>query len=246
MNTSVGVAQLVSNQAIGTVIAALLQMRKYSRAATIPQTGEYQVPTFQYPGYAVAMTARTQEAYQLQADVTQHASEDGTIFSDHVILRPIRLDLDFEVSNSDGLGPDAYLAQQALAQAISIWENRQRFDLLTTHMWLRDMVCLSLRPENEAPEWGKLRFRATFQQAKPVKLQTVSYDPKNVLGGTPPDSPATPGDASNAVVPTSGPANGLSVVDASTPTRGVITQATTSNLFAPLTNAFPLSRAGGF
>ena len=197
------------NQSIGLIIAAILKTNKYKRA-TAPPTGDnnYQ-PAKRYLANIVPMTAVLQEVYQYQADVTEHAVEDGVVFSDHVILKPLRFEIEFEVGNYDGLGSDAQLAKDALDKMIAAWRSRQLFSLLTTHRLLENVVCTHIRASNDAPEWGKLSFKAIFQQVNLVQLEGAKLSAEKVTG-----APLV-----NATTPQGGPAVQRSAVQPSAKTK---------------------------
>lgn len=210
-----GTLQPISNQVVGTVVAAVLKSQVYKRATPPALPGEY-TPARYYLNYLVPMVAMstiTQEAYEAQAEVTQHAVEDGTPFSDHVILRPIRLELTFDVSNYDGLGSDAVMAKQSLENMLQVWKNRRLFSLLTTHRLMENVVCLGLHATNDAPEWGKLTFRATFQEVKLITLQSAAFPRERVQGVSAvgsaglsqPTGPATPKSAESPAKPVKKP-----------------------------------------
>lgn len=179
-----GTLQPISNQAIGTVVAAVLKQQTYQRAEAPAVPGTYSpVKTYlRYALPAVPISAITQEVYEARAEVTQHAVEDGTPFSDHIVLRPLRFELGFVVSNADGLGSNAVLARQALDNILQVWRNRKLFSLLTTHRLLENVVCLGISATNEIPEWGKLSFQATFQEVKLVTLQSAAFPKERVQG----------------------------------------------------------------
>lgn len=224
-----GTLQPISNQVVGTVVAAVLKAQVYKRATPPPQPGEFTPPSFHlnYMVPMVRITALTQEVYEAHAEVTQHAVEDGTPFSDHVILRPLRFEMSFEVSNYDGLGSDAQLAKKALDNMLQVWRNRRLFSLLTTHRLLENVVCLSLQVTNDAPEWGRLTFRATFQEVKLVTLQSAAFPKERVQGVSAvgsaglsqPNGPTTPLSAQTASSPVKKP------VKTSTTPKGVFDQA---------------------
>jgi hypothetical protein len=44
------------------------------------------------------------------------------------------------------------------------------------------MILESFNPDNEAPNWGALVIRATFQQVNPVALQSVQFSGYQVQG----------------------------------------------------------------
>ena len=225
-------ATLISESVLGTVVAALITAR--AQALAMAQSfstdlalassfaGPFKVPQYYYDGFPVWMTAKTQEAYTFQSDMTENVMEDASVTSDHVILKPIRLELNFEVCNIDGLGSNALMATRALEAAINVWKSRQPFTLMTTHKLLENMVCVGLSPENEADKWGALSFRASFKQANYSTVQTVPYNPANVYGAginTQLDT-SIYGPLSRVQPP--GPANGGSVVPSSFPTQGGI------------------------
>lgn len=196
--------QPVSNQVIGTVIAAMIKRQRYQRAAAVPAgDNNYQPPVYFID--AIPVSVITQEVYQYQSDVTRHAVESNVNFSDHVIQNPLQIEMEFEVSNYDGLGPQANFAKTALDRAVAVWEGRQLFSLQTTHRLIQNVVCVSLRAVNEAPQWGKLGFHAVFQEVRLVTLQTSQYqteqvqgapvvnsDPLPVASATPPGGPNSP------------------------------------------------------
>ena len=121
---------------------------------------------------------RLQESYTYQAEVTTHAVESGVIFSDHVILRPARVDLSIEVSNFDGLDK----TKKAMTDFVNLWLARKKFDLVLEHKMMEDMLCYSIQIDNSVPEWGKLSFRASFQQIKFVSLETTKMPSARVKG----------------------------------------------------------------
>lgn len=173
--------QFVQNQVIGSVIAAVLKTVKYKRATKPPKAQQFNPATYWY-GNIFPVHTITQEAYEFMADTTEHPVETGCIFSDHVILKPIRLNVTFEISNYDGLGKDAEKAKYALSCFHDAWKSRQPMALLTTHMLLDNMVLIGFQPENNAPEWGKLTIRATFKQVSLAALESVRFTPNQVQG----------------------------------------------------------------
>jgi hypothetical protein len=123
----------------------------------------------------VPITTRLQEAYSFPADITQHAVEGGIIYPDHVILHPMRVDLSFEVSNWEGSSP-----KQSLDQLELIWSSRQPVTLMTEHKKIENMILFDLRAENGLPEWGKLCYRASFQNIASVKLNSTKVSSDSV------------------------------------------------------------------
>ena len=119
---------------------------------------------------AIPITVKQQEAFTLQADVTQYPMESGSIITDHVILNPLRVDISFEVSNWE-----QGTAKTAFETIERLWQERTPVDLLTYYKKIPNMVLTHFQGSNSIPEWGKLSGRATFQQVKFGQIQTQAY-----------------------------------------------------------------------
>lgn len=127
----------------------------------------------------IPVSARKQENYVFDAETTSHAIEDGSIYSDHIILKPVKIDLEFEVSNYD---KNNYMARTSIEQFVSLWETRVPLQLQTEHLILDNMVCIHIDAVNEAPFWGKLVYKASFQQVRMLSIQTLDVPPNQVEG----------------------------------------------------------------
>lgn len=185
--------QPVSNQVVGTLIAALIKRKRYTRASVPPKgDNDYRPPVYWLGGDAIPISVITQEVYQYQSEATKHAVESNVNFSDHVIQEPLRLEVEFEVSNYDGLGSNAEMAKESLDRAVAVWKGRQLFSFQTTHRMIDNVVCLALRVTNEAPQWGKLSFRGTFQEIHLVTLETSLFPTADVQGALALDASAPP------------------------------------------------------
>lgn len=152
-----------------------------ARGVLSPDRTTYRDPLHPVAGLPVLVSVRTQETYSYQADVTKHAVETGAVFSDHVIIQPLQVDLSFEVTNWDDSKPG--LALLALEEAFL---KREPITLLTQHRQIPDMVMASFSADNTLPSFGALAFRATFQQVRRVQLQAEKYTEEKVK--TPPDT----------------------------------------------------------
>jgi hypothetical protein len=145
----------------------------------------------------IPITIITQEVYNYEAQATQYPVESGAIISDHVILKPLTVDISFEVSNWE-FG-DATWALELLQNQ---WASRSPCDLLTYHTLIDRMVMVNLNVVNSLPHWGKITCRAKFQQIGTGVLQTVDFNKSDV---TPvPDKTNGP-DASQSATPSNNP-----------------------------------------
>jgi len=175
--------QFISKQFVGTILAAVFKTVKYKRATPVPSTkGTFIPPIIEYGGTVLPVHAVTQEAYEYNADVTQHPIESGAIYSDHVILKPIRLLATLEISNYDGVGKKAEKAKTAFDIFEQVWKAREPMSILTTHTLLTDMILTSFIPETTVTAWGALTIRAVFQQVKQVTLETTRFSSYQVQG----------------------------------------------------------------
>lgn len=181
--------QVASTAAIvgGSVISILLATKAMARfyvpkpsLTTLGRSGS------QFPYYpksvlivGIPVSVRKQENYAFDAETTSHAIEDGSVYSDHIILKPVKVDLEFEVSNYDR---NNYMARTSIEQFVSLWETRVPLQLQTEHLILDNMVCVHIEAINEAPFWGKLAYKATFQQVRMLSIQTLDVPPNQVEG----------------------------------------------------------------
>ena len=136
---------------------------------------------FQQPVIFVAgvpVTARKQEVYEYDAEMTLFAIESAQYASDHIILRPIKIELECQVGNWYPQMPG-----YALNLFEQIWNSRNLLTLITQHKQIPNMALKGYRAENEAPMWGKLDFHLTFQQMPLVISTTSNYAPSQTAAG---------------------------------------------------------------
>lgn len=155
----------------GAVLGLILKLQAANKKRLKRRTSSTE--SFKAPLYemdVIPVTSRQQEVYNYQANATQHAIESGALYSDHVILQPITLNLQFEISNWDG-GEQSF---ESIKKAVERWEQREALTIITEHKVLDNMVCTSLQFDNSAPAWGALKGRASFQQVMLVKFNDES------------------------------------------------------------------------
>ena len=117
----------------------------------------------------IPITVIKQEGYNYSSDATQYPIESGAIISDHVILRPLRIDISFEISNMD-----FNEAGYALDLFEELWMLRVPLELITYHKKIPNMVLVNFQASNTVPEWGKVAGRATFQQVGLCSSTTIT------------------------------------------------------------------------
>ena len=172
------VNDFIGGNVTGIVLGAALRLKAM---LTAPPAVQGQSPleitsNRAYLGYAgIPIHTRRQEAYRLAAEVVQHTLENGAKMSDHVILHPIQIDLQFDISNWV-----ASEAEYILDLFFQLHLARLPVDLITEHKILPRMVMSDFNPINNVPEWGKLSCSASFIQVNFKSVETTTYIEENV------------------------------------------------------------------
>lgn len=118
---------------------------------------------------AIAVSTQLEESYTLEADVTQTSLEDGSLVSEHVILKPLKVEFLVEVSNWD-----RQFGLSAMESFINLIVSRVPVTLVTEHASIKQMVCHSVQPANTNPKWGSLTVRVGFTQVYFVPKMQVT------------------------------------------------------------------------
>lgn len=199
--------QLISNSLIGGNIISLMSqqyLRLSARASDIALLNKKAALTNQYVnntppkmiGVAgIPVSTRKQEVYTYDSQITNFPVENGTIISDHVILQPIKVDLQCDITNWNGVD-DA-------VNAINILEDmrakRNRLELVTEHNILENMVLANFTIVNELPNWGGIRLDMKFQQVQYILLQNTTIPPANVTSTSNTSGPTVDLSASDTI-----------------------------------------------
>jgi hypothetical protein len=116
----------------------------------------------------------TQEQYIYQADITTNPIESGAKLTDHVIINPLKVSINFEVVNFPDMDQ-----KYVFGLLETMFKNRQTTTLLTKHKQLENMIMTGFQPTNSLPNWGGFRARAEFQQIGLVTVQTAKISRKD-------------------------------------------------------------------
>ena len=116
----------------------------------------------------------TQEQYIYQADITTNPIESGAKLTDHVIINPLKVSINFEVVNFPDMDQ-----KYVFGLFETMFKNRQTTTLLTKHKQLENMIMTGFQPTNSLPNWGGFRARAEFQQIGLVTVQTAKISRKD-------------------------------------------------------------------
>lgn len=176
-NLAIQAAAMVGGVVTGVLLKSQLALAtaKFYQRRT-PQPGSYVQPNLELlksSRFYIPISTRTQESYQLQSEITQHAIEDASIVSDHIILRPIRIDLVGSVANWNGPSD----ASDCLNALMDLWKSRELVTVMTLHKSFDNMACVAIQADNTVPMWGALDFKASFQQVSMLKLESGKYKP---------------------------------------------------------------------
>jgi len=131
-----------------------------------------------------------QETHSMDAEVTDNPVEDGTLVSDHIILKPQALNIEGLVTEtpirflsgirdalSDSGVPRVQTADQKMQE---LYKTREPFDVMTGLREYKNMVLTSY-VVNRAPARGmSLRFTATMREIKFANIVVVEIPP-NIL-----------------------------------------------------------------
>ena len=122
----------------------------------------------------IPVNVLTQEQYIYQADITTNPIESGAKLTDHVIINPLKVSINFEVVNFPDMDQ-----KYVFGLLETMFKNRQTTTLLTRHKQLENMIMTGFQPTNSLPNWGGFRARAEFQQIGLVTVQTAKISRKD-------------------------------------------------------------------
>lgn len=127
----------------------------------------------------IPVDAKVYELHSPSVTPCTFALEDGSKVTDHVILNPMVLEIEFLLTNRDipfGSVPMSYGLRAALLYTLLLrnLKNRGLYTILTRHQLYNNMCLIEMPSEHVAPYTGALTCRAKFQQIKKAKLSGVS------------------------------------------------------------------------
>jgi hypothetical protein len=120
---------------------------------------------------------RISEAHMRQSVIPEHALEDGSVVSEHVILKPKGLCLVYQQTNA--YGGDS-IARQTWEMLNQLWQARQPFEIQTEHELYPNMIFERIGALHQAPYKGGLEFTADLKQINFAKWQLVSVPAKQL------------------------------------------------------------------
>lgn len=142
----------------------------------------------------LSIDAVIKEGHELKAKVSEHPTESGASFGDHVSLEPVSLQIEGIISNTPmtliGLTAvrslDNYIhnrsndrAAEAFKKLEAIFAQREPINIVTSLKDYDNMVLESLSIERAGETRESLHFRATAKQIRIVEQATIAIpEPK--------------------------------------------------------------------
>lgn len=116
----------------------------------------------------IAVSVLTSERHTIAATPTDTAIESGATVTDHIVLKPGEVTIDFGMANTGG-GSEA--ARSAFDQFKKLVTDRQPFDLITEHQNYKNVVATNFTGSHDAPFKGALACTVTLRQITRVEME---------------------------------------------------------------------------
>lgn len=119
----------------------------------------------------------TAEFHSASANPTTFAVESGAQLSDHIILDPETVEVNWMISNLDdgftAYGTRAATNFEKIKNALS---SRQLYDVVTRHYLYKNMVMTSISAETTSPFIGQLVGRVSFQKFNQATIEAATIE----------------------------------------------------------------------
>lgn len=134
-----------------------------------------------------AFDAVFEEGHQSDLEVTDNPVETGVVVSDHAYMKPLQLTLKAGVSDTplndlesqgDPFASDTGRAQRAYELLTALQAKAEPFDVQTGLKLYKNMVCTSIRTNQDKDTDSVLIFEATLREVLIVTTKTVKYPPR--------------------------------------------------------------------
>jgi len=129
----------------------------------------------------IPVDAKLVEAHRPTATASSFALEDGAVITDHVIINPVTIEIEFLITNQDV--PNTSIASSYGVRAIFLYQllldmlrKRELHTIVTRHNIYPNMCLIELPVDHSAPFTGSLSGKAKFQQVNKAKLFNVSIN----------------------------------------------------------------------
>lgn len=107
------------------------------------------------------------ELHDYSADLTQNPVEDGTVFTDHVVLKPVILEMECRISDATQTafsfrGPGT--ASDAFKALVELQKRRETFSVVTGLNVYQNMMFANLSIPRESLDGRSIRFDVVLQE----------------------------------------------------------------------------------
>ena len=115
----------------------------------------------------IEIDASLSETHSYPAELTENPVEDGTPFTDHIIIKPVTLEIDGRISDATQSilafrGPGK--AADAFKALVSLQQKKQAFSVVTGINVYTNMMFVDLSVPRDALDGRSIRFTALLQE----------------------------------------------------------------------------------
>ena len=115
----------------------------------------------------IEIDATLSELHTYSADITENPVEDGIIFSDHIVLKPVVLEMEGRISDATQSllafrGPGT--ADAAFKKLINLQTSRETFEVRTATNVYKNMMFEELSIPREERDGRSIRFTAVLKE----------------------------------------------------------------------------------
>lgn len=115
----------------------------------------------------IEIDAVIRERHQYDSEITENPVEDGTIFSDHVVLLPVSYEMQGRVTDASLSLLDLRLAgraDDAFRELVTLQRSREPFDVVTGINTYSNMLFQSIGFPRESSDGRSIRFEAVMRE----------------------------------------------------------------------------------
>jgi len=115
----------------------------------------------------IEIDAVLNEIHQYDADITENPVEDGTVYSDNVVLQPIRLEMTCRITDASASLLNLRFsgaADDAFKSLVRLQRSRETFDVVTGINVYKNMMLQSVSIPRESSDGRSIRFTAILKE----------------------------------------------------------------------------------
>ncbi len=115
----------------------------------------------------IEIDASLAEDHKYSASLTENPVEDGTVFTDHIVLLPVVLEMEGRISDASQHTFDFRTGRKsidAFQGLVALQKTKQLFNVITRLHVYKNMMFRELSVPREALDGRSVRFNATLQE----------------------------------------------------------------------------------